>query len=94
MIQIVLLLLLFLVYVYVSMNTKEGLRDFEPMNIDNKVYGVNVIKDHKENIYNVLTNPKHPLKLYEDRFERYNRSDIIIDMQYFNNASNIMKRYL
>jgi len=94
MIQIVLLLLLFLVYVYVSMNRKEGLKDFEPLNIDRTVFGVNVIKDHPENIYKVLTNPKHSLKLYQPRFDRYNRSDVIIDMQYFNNASNILKRYM
>lgn len=85
MIKIVLLLFLFLVYVSAD---REGLRNYMPITKDNKVYGVNVIKGSPEHIYNVLMDNKGPL--FQERFRNYTRSDILLDMQYFNNASYIL----
>ena len=90
MIKIVLLLILFLIYVYVS-TQKEGLKNYQPIVRDNKVYGVNVVKGNKNHIYNRLIDPKDPL--YQERFKSYHRSDVILDMQYFNNASYLMQSY-
>lgn len=87
MIKIVLLLLLFLIYVGVQ---REGLRNYMPISKDGVVYGVNVIRDDPNHIYNKLTNPSDPL--YQERFTKYLRSDILIDMQYFNNTSYILQK--
>jgi hypothetical protein len=92
MIKIVLLLLLFLVYVSVQ---QEGLRNYKPIVANNKVYGVNVIKNDPEHIYTLLTTPGK--KLYDEatteereKYKQMSRSDILLDMQYFNNASYLI----
>jgi hypothetical protein len=92
MIKIVLLLLLFLVYVSVQ---QEGLRNYTPIVANNKVYGVNVIKNDPEHIYTLLTTPGK--KLYDEatdderaKYKQMARSDILLDMQYFNNASYLI----
>ena len=95
MIKIVLLLLLFLLYAYIS-RRREGLKNYLPIVGEDtegkeKIYGVNVIKDHENHIHSRLINPKD--KLYQARFEEYHRSDVILDMQYFNNASYLMQAY-
>jgi hypothetical protein len=90
MIKIVLLLLLFFLYVYVS-TKKEGLKNYQPIVKNNRVYGVNVIKGHKDHIHNRLINEKDPL--YQERFKTYHRSDVVLDMQYFNNATYLMQSY-
>lgn len=95
MIKIVLLLLLFLLYAYIS-RRREGLKNYLPIvgkdtSGNEKIYGVNVIKDHENHIYLRLTNPRD--KLYQPRFKEYHRSDVILDMQYFNNASYLMQAY-
>jgi hypothetical protein len=90
MIQIVILLSLFLLYAYVSLQ-KEGLQNFMPIVKKGKVYGVNIIKDNPEHIYNRLINPKDPL--YQNKFTHFLRSDVILDMKYFNNASYLMQSY-
>ena len=89
MIKILLLLLLFLVYVYIS-SQKEGLRNYMPISRDGEVYGVNIIPNNPQHIYTRLTNPTDPL--YQERFTKYLRSDVILDMQYFNNASNLIHK--
>jgi len=81
--------MLFLVYVYVS-EQKEGLRNYMPITKEDKVYGVNVIPNDAGHIHNRLINPND--KLYQERFTKYLRSDVILDMQYFNNASYLMQR--
>lgn len=85
MIKIVLLLILFLVYVSVQ---QEGLRNYTPLTMNNKVYGVNTIKNDPSNIYTLLTTPGKPL--YDEKYTKMTRSDIILDMQYFNNASYLI----
>jgi hypothetical protein len=85
MIEIALLLLLFLLYVSIE---REGLRNYMPIEANNKVYGVNVIKNNPDHIYNKLRDPTNPL--YDQKFNNYAKSDIILDMQYFNNASYLM----
>jgi len=85
MIKIVLLLLLFLLYVSVQ---REGLRNYTPITEDNTVYGVNVIKGNPQNIYTRLTTPADPL--YDVKYTKMLRSDIMLDMQYFNNASYLI----
>jgi hypothetical protein len=73
----------FLVYVY--MNQREGLRNYNPISANNRVYGVNTIKNDPNNIYVLLTTPGNPL--YDEKYTKMSKSDIILDMQYFNNAS-------
>jgi len=85
MIKIVLLLLLFLVYVSTQ---REGLRNYNPLTQDGKVYGVNVIKDDANNIHKLLTTPGNDL--YDEKYTKMSKSDILLDMQYFNNASSII----
>lgn len=86
MIKIVLLLFLFLLYVSAQ---REGLRNYQPLSKDDKVYGVNVIKGNPNHIYDKLTNQNDPL--YDIKYKRdYTRSDILLDMQYFNNASYLI----
>jgi hypothetical protein len=85
MIKIALLLLLFLLCVSIE---REGLRNYMPIEANNKVYGVNVIKTSPDHIYNKLRDPTNPL--YDEKFKAYPKSDIILDMQYFNNASYLM----
>ena len=85
MIKIVLLLIVFLVYVSAQ---QEGLRNYNPISVDQKVYGVNTIKNDPNNIYTLLTDPNNPL--YEEKYTKMARSDIILDMQYFNNASYLI----
>jgi hypothetical protein len=85
MIQIVLLLFLFLLYVSAN---REGLTNYMPIVKDKKVYGVNVIKGSPEHIYNKLMDETGPL--FDPRFKSYTRADILLDMQYFNNASYII----
>lgn len=92
MIKIALLLFLFLVYVYASVQ-QEGLRNYNPITVvdasNNKtVYGVNVIKNDPENIVTLLTTPGNPL--YDEKYTNMMTSDILLDMQYFNNASYLM----
>jgi len=85
MIQIVLLLFLFLLYVSAN---REGLTNYMPIVKDKKVYGVNVIKGSPDHIYNKLMDEKG--QLFEPRYKSYTRADILLDMQYFNNASYIL----
>jgi len=85
MIKIVLLLFVFLLYVSVE---REGLRNYLPIIKEDKVFGVNVIKGSPEHIYNKIMDEKGPL--FEERYRNYTRSDILLDMQYFNNASYII----
>ena len=91
MIKIVLLLLLFLLYVSIE---REGLRNYNPILRDNKVYGVNTNKNSPDNIYNLLITPdkKTPSgkSLYDKKYTDMAKSDIILDMQYFNNASYLI----
>ena len=87
MIKIVLLLLLFLIYVSAQ---REGLRNYNPITRKGKIYGVNIIKNHPNHIYNRLTTPNDPL--YQERFTKLLKSDIILDMQYFNNASYLLQK--
>ena len=81
MIQIALLLLLFLVYAY----HREGLRNSDPKMVDNIEYGVN-----PKEIYSILINKDHPLKLYQEKYTGYIKSDVLLDMQYFNNATELL----
>lgn len=59
-----------------------------PLTVQDKIYGVNVIKIHPENIYLKLTTPGNPL--YDPKYKDYSKSDIILDMKYFNNASYLI----
>jgi len=92
MIKIVLLLFLFLVYVsyreHTREDSREGLKDYMPIIKGGRVYGVNVIEGSPEHIYKKLTNPKDPL--YHEKYAKYVMSDIIMDMEYFNNASSLL----
>jgi len=83
MIKIILLLIVFLIYVFV--NQREGLRNYNPITVNNKVYGVNTIKNDPNNIYTLLTTPGSDL--YDEKYTKMLQYDIILDMQYFNNAS-------
>ncbi len=85
MIKIVLLLLLFLVYASVQ---QEGLRNYTPITEENKVYGVNVIKGNNNNIVKLLTTPGS--ELYDVKYTKMKPHDILLDMQYFNNASYLI----
>jgi hypothetical protein len=76
-------LIVFLVYVYV--NQREGLRNYNPIKVNNKIYGVNTIKNDPNNIYTLLTTPGSAL--YNEKYTKMDKSDIMLDMQYFNNAS-------
>ncbi len=83
MIKIILLLIVFLIFVFV--HQREGLRNYNPITVNNKVYGVNTIKNDPNNIYTLLTTPGS--ELYDVKYTKMLQSDIILDMQYFNNAS-------
>ncbi len=85
MIQIVLLLFLFLLYVSAN---REGLTNYNPIVKGTTIYGVNVIKGSPDHIYNKIMDEKGDL--FDERYKSYTRSDILLDMQYFNNASYIM----
>jgi len=85
MIKIVLLLFLFLLIVSVQ---REGLKDYMPITKDDKVYGVNIIKGNPDHIYEKLMDEKD--ELYDPKFKNYPRSDVLLDMQYFNNASSLI----
>lgn len=93
MIKIALLLFLFLVYVYASVQ-QEGLRNYNPITVVDsttnlkKIYGVNVIKNDPNNVITLLTTPGNPL--YDEKYTNMMTSDILLDMQYFNNASYLM----
>ncbi len=100
MIKIALLLLLFLVYVYASVQ-QEGLRNYNPLTeVDpvtkkKNIYGVNVNQEDPDNIYNLLVTPGK--ELYDQakdeertRYKNMTRSDVFLDMQYFNNASYLI----
>jgi hypothetical protein len=71
--------------IYVSVNQREGLRNYNPITMNNRVYGVNTIKNDPNNIYTLLTTPGS--ELYDEKYTKMKKSDIILDMQYFNNAS-------
>ncbi len=90
MITIIFLVLLFLLYVYISMNFmkknqgKEGLM--------NQYSPINVNTDLSSNIYdNVLTN--RTSSLFDQKYIEMNKEDVLLDMKYFNNASNIIFAY-
>ncbi len=72
---------------YVSMH-REGLRNYNPITEGTNVYGVNVIKDDPNNIYTLLTTPG--TDLYDEKYTMMSKSDILLDMQYFNNASYLI----
>jgi hypothetical protein len=84
MIKIVLLLFLFLLYVS---SHREGLKNYFPIKSGDKIYGVNVIKGSPEHIYDKLgeIDPSN-----KDKYKDYPRSDVIMDMKYFNNASHLL----
>ena len=84
MIKIVLLLFLFLLYVS---SQREGLKNYLPITSGDKVYGVNVIKGSPEHIYDKLSEIDPSNK---EKFKNYPRSDVLLDMQYFNNASYLI----
>ena len=85
MIQIVLLLFLFLLYVSIQ---REGLTNYMPIITKDAVYGVNVIKGSPDHIYNKIMDETGPL--FEEKFKSYTKADILLDMQYFNNASYLL----
>jgi hypothetical protein len=81
MIQIAILLLLFLLYAY----HREGLRNSEPKKVGNTEYGVN-----PKEIYTILITKDHALNLYDEKYTGYVKSDVLLDMQYFNNATELL----
>lgn len=88
MIQIAVLLFLFLLYAGSERMFVEGLKNYNPLVKDGKVYGINTIKNDPNHIYTRLTTPGDAL--YNEKYKNYVKSDIILDMQYFNNASAIL----
>ena len=81
MIQIVVLLFLFLLYA----SQREGLRNANSITVNDGEYGVN-----PESMYKKLTIPENGNTLYEEKYKKYVKSDVLLDMQYFNNASQIL----
>ncbi len=84
MITIILLVLLFLLFVYISIKNREGLMNqYTPINVDS---------ESRLNIYDdVLKNPSSPL--FDQKFVEMNKDDVLLDMKYFNNATNIIFAY-
>ena len=84
MIRIVMLLFLFLLYVSAH---REGMRNFQPITEGDKVYGVNILKNNPEHIFKKLSviDPAN-----KDKYSGYIESDVLVDMQYFNNASYLI----
>jgi hypothetical protein len=67
---------------------KEGLKNYNPIEKNGQVYGVNTIKGNPQNMVTRLLDPKDVL--YDKKYESYVKSDMILDMQYFNNASSLI----
>jgi hypothetical protein len=86
MIKIFLLVLLFLLIVYFQRQKeeKEGLMNqYDP---------IDVSTDGSSNIYeDKLTNPSD--SLYEPKYTEMDKNDVLLDMKYFNNATNIIFAY-
>jgi hypothetical protein len=84
MITIFLLVLLFLFIVYLTITKKEGLTNqYKPINVTDETA--------TDFIYKKLTQPTE--SLYEPKYLKMDRNDILLDMKYFNNASNIIFAY-
>lgn len=80
--------MLLFVFLLVVSAQREGLRNYLPITKGGKVYGVNVIKDSPGHIYNKITDEQD--QLYHAKYKEYTKSDILLDMQYFNNASYLI----
>jgi hypothetical protein len=84
MITIFTLVILFLFIVYLSIRQKEGLMNqYNPINVSNE--------SNANYIWSKLTNPSD--ELYEDKYTKMNKDDVLLDMKYFNNATNILFAY-
>jgi hypothetical protein len=83
MFTIILLVLLFLLIAYISHKSREGLMNqYTPINVT----------DENLNIYtDVLTNPSN--SLFDQKYVEMNKEDVLLDMKYFNNATNILFAY-
>jgi hypothetical protein len=79
LIKIVILLLLFILIVIIS-RKKEGLI------VTNTP--INIRKNDEDYIYNAMTQPSGIY--YDTNFIGLKESDVVSDMAYFNNASNIL----
>jgi hypothetical protein len=67
---------------------REGLKNYLPITVGTNIYGVNVIKGDPNHIFDQLSKIDPPN--YEKKYKHYPRSDVLLDMQYFNNASNLI----
>lgn len=84
MITIFTLVLLFLFIVYLSIQQKEGLMNqYNPINVSNESTGTFIWKK--------LTTPSD--ELYDDKYTKMNKDDVLLDMKYFNNATSILFAY-
>jgi flagellar basal body-associated protein FliL len=77
----VIFLFAFMLYVMWRENSQEGM-------MNNKPSPVVVDESNPDYIFNKLTDPNDDL--YDPNFSLLTREEIIADMQYFNNATNIL----
>ncbi len=90
MIKIFLLVLLFLLFVYISIQQKEGLMNqYSPINVTHKKNDDN--SDDPTYIWKKLTDTNSDL--YDEKYTKMNEEDVLLDMKYFNNATNIIFAY-
>jgi hypothetical protein len=90
MIKIFLLVLLFLLIVYISIQKKEGLMNqYSPINVVHKKNDDGT--EDPTYIWKKLTDPNSDL--YNEKYPNMNEEDVILDMKYFNNATNILFAY-
>ncbi len=72
-----------LVLLILTLSTREGLRNGTPKNM-----GVDPEEMYTRLTVNKSTNGKP--NLYQKKFEGYAKSDILLDMMYFNNATQLL----
>jgi hypothetical protein len=90
MIKIFLLVLLFILIVYISIQQKEGLMNqYSPINVTRKKNDDN--SDDPTYIWKKLTDTSSDL--YDEKYTNMNEDDVLLDMKYFNNATNILFAY-
>lgn len=81
-IKIVIFLVLFILLVYL-IRSKEGLT--------NQYYPIPIDATNDLNIYTQMTDPAN--NLYDNKYTFMNKSDVLLDIAYFNNATDIIYKF-
>ena len=81
MITIILVLIVFLCYVYIIRRQEGLINQYLPISVEN---------NKRDEIFNRIKDPKDPF--YQPKFINFLDEDVKMDMEYFNNTTDLLLR--